>query len=118
MGGLMSVTGLPDGEPGGGPVKVGVAVTDLLTGMYAATAILAALAHRDRSGKGQHVDLALLDVQVAKALSEIVIIFVRRHENSGVQAIAPSFTPCNTASRIPIFGRLAAYSMWSSFTPA
>ena len=65
MGGLMSVTGEPDGVPGGGPVKVGVALTDLLTGMYAATAVLAALAHRDRTGEGQHVDLSLLDVQVA-----------------------------------------------------
>jgi crotonobetainyl-CoA:carnitine CoA-transferase CaiB-like acyl-CoA transferase len=65
VGGLMSVTGEPDDVPGGGPMKVGVAVTDLLTGMYAATAILAALAHRDRTGQGQHVDLALLDVQVA-----------------------------------------------------
>jgi crotonobetainyl-CoA:carnitine CoA-transferase CaiB-like acyl-CoA transferase len=65
MGGLMSVTGEPDGAPGGGPMKVGVAIADLLTGMYAATAALAALAHRDRSGRGQHVDLALLDVQVA-----------------------------------------------------
>ena len=61
MGGLMSVTGEPDGSP----MKVGVAITDILTGMYAATAVLAALAHRDRSGKGQHVDLSLLDVQVA-----------------------------------------------------
>ncbi len=65
MGGLMSITGEPDGEPGGGPMKVGVAIADILTGMYAATAVLAALAHRDRSGRGQHVDLALLDVQVA-----------------------------------------------------
>ncbi len=65
MGGLMSVTGAPDGAPGGGPMKVGVAVTDVLTGMYAATAVLAALAHRERSGRGQHVDLSLLDVQVA-----------------------------------------------------
>jgi crotonobetainyl-CoA:carnitine CoA-transferase CaiB-like acyl-CoA transferase len=65
MGGLMSVTGAPDGVAGGGPMKVGVAVTDVLTGMYAATAVLAALAHRDRSGRGQHVDLSLLDVQVA-----------------------------------------------------
>jgi crotonobetainyl-CoA:carnitine CoA-transferase CaiB-like acyl-CoA transferase len=65
MGGLMSVTGAPDGAPGGGPMKVGVAVTDVLTGMYAATAALAALAHRERSGRGQHVDLSLLDVQVA-----------------------------------------------------
>ncbi|HVL75223.1 MAG TPA: CaiB/BaiF CoA-transferase family protein, partial [Noviherbaspirillum sp.] len=65
MGGLMSLTGLPDGEPGGGPMKVGVALTDVLTGLYAATAVLAALAHRDQGGKGQHIDLALLDVQVA-----------------------------------------------------
>ncbi len=65
MGGLMSVTGEPDGAPGGGPTKVGVAIADLLTGMYAATAVLAALAHRDRSGRGQRIDLALLDVQVA-----------------------------------------------------
>jgi crotonobetainyl-CoA:carnitine CoA-transferase CaiB-like acyl-CoA transferase len=71
MGGLMSITGAPDGEPGGGPMKVGVAVTDVLTGMYAATAILAALAHRDRTGRGQHVDLALLDVQVAMLANQV-----------------------------------------------
>ena len=65
MGGLMSITGEPDGVPGGGPVKVGVAIADILTGMYAATAVLAALAQRERSGLGQQVDLALLDVQVA-----------------------------------------------------
>jgi crotonobetainyl-CoA:carnitine CoA-transferase CaiB-like acyl-CoA transferase len=70
MGGLMSVTGAPDGVPGGGPMKVGVALTDLLTGMYAATAILAALAHRDRTGRGQHVDLSLLDVQVASLANQ------------------------------------------------
>ncbi|HEY2510827.1 MAG TPA: CaiB/BaiF CoA-transferase family protein [Polyangiaceae bacterium] len=61
MGGLMSVTGEPDGEP----MKAGVAITDLFTGMYVATAVLAALAHRERTGEGQRVDLALLDVQVA-----------------------------------------------------
>jgi len=65
MGGMMSVTGRADGEEGGGPIKVGVAVTDLFTGLYASNAILAALAHRERSGHGQHIDLALLDVQVA-----------------------------------------------------
>lgn len=65
MGGLMSVTGQPDGEPGAGPVKVGVAVTDIFTGLYATIGILGALAHRDRTGEGQQVDLALLDVQVA-----------------------------------------------------
>lgn len=65
LGGLMSLTGLPDGEPGGGPMKVGVALTDILTGLYATNAIQAALAWRERTGQGQHIDLALLDVQIA-----------------------------------------------------
>ncbi|WP_345797562.1 CaiB/BaiF CoA-transferase family protein [Castellaniella sp. MT123] len=65
LGGLMSVTGRPDEEPGGGPMKVGVALTDILTGLYAANAIQAALAAREQTGIGQHVDMALLDVQVA-----------------------------------------------------
>ena len=65
MGGLMSITGRADGEEGAGPVKVGVALTDILTGMYASTAILAAVQSRDRTGVGQHIDIGLLDVQVA-----------------------------------------------------
>jgi crotonobetainyl-CoA:carnitine CoA-transferase CaiB-like acyl-CoA transferase len=65
LGGLMSITGLPDSEPGGGPTKVGVALTDIVSGLYASNAVLAALAHRDRTGVGQHIDIALLDVQVA-----------------------------------------------------
>ena len=65
LGGLMSVTGRPDDEPGGGPMKAGVALTDILTGLYAANAIQAALAARERTGQGQYVDMALLDVQVA-----------------------------------------------------
>ena len=65
LGGLMSVTGLPDDEEGGGPVKTGVALTDILTGLYAGNAILAALLHRQQTGEGQYIDLALLDVQVA-----------------------------------------------------
>jgi crotonobetainyl-CoA:carnitine CoA-transferase CaiB-like acyl-CoA transferase len=65
MGGLMSLTGVPDGEPGAGPQKVGVAVADLMCGMYAVAAVLAALHERDRSGHGQYIDLALLDTQVA-----------------------------------------------------
>jgi crotonobetainyl-CoA:carnitine CoA-transferase CaiB-like acyl-CoA transferase len=65
IGGLMSVTGERDDLPGGGPQKVGVAVADLFTGMYAATAILAALRHRDATGQGQAIDMALLDTQVA-----------------------------------------------------
>jgi crotonobetainyl-CoA:carnitine CoA-transferase CaiB-like acyl-CoA transferase len=65
MGGLMSITGRQDDEPGAGPQKAGVAVTDILTGLYAAIGILAALTHRERTGIGQHIDLGLLDVQVA-----------------------------------------------------
>jgi len=65
LGGLMSVTGERDDLSGGGPQKVGVAVADLFTGMYATSAIVAALFHRERTGEGQHIDLALLDAQVA-----------------------------------------------------
>ncbi len=65
MGGLMSVTGEADALPGGGPQKVGVAVTDLFTGLYAANAIQAALIARMRTGIGQQLDLALLDTSVA-----------------------------------------------------
>jgi crotonobetainyl-CoA:carnitine CoA-transferase CaiB-like acyl-CoA transferase len=65
IGGLMSVTGERDDRPGGGPQKVGVAVADLFTGLYATVAILAALRHRDATGEGQVIDMALLDTQVA-----------------------------------------------------
>jgi crotonobetainyl-CoA:carnitine CoA-transferase CaiB-like acyl-CoA transferase len=65
MGGLMSITGQPDGAEGEGPQKVGVALTDIMTGLYATIGILAALAERERSGQGQHIDLALLDVTAA-----------------------------------------------------
>jgi glutaryl-CoA transferase len=65
MGGMMSVTGEPDGAPGGGPQRAGVPVADIITGMYASIAICAALAHRAESGAGQHLDLALLDSQIA-----------------------------------------------------
>ena len=65
MGGLMSITGERDDLPGGGPQKVGVAVADLFTGMYATVSVLAALAYRDVSGRGQYIDMALLDTQVA-----------------------------------------------------
>lgn len=65
MGGLMSITGHPDGAEGGGPVKVGVAVVDLFTGMYAATSILSALIGRGRTGEGTWIDISLLDVQVS-----------------------------------------------------
>lgn len=63
--GMMSITGRADGEPGGGGVRVGVALTDLFTGVYASTAVLAALRAREQTGRGQHVDMALLDVGMA-----------------------------------------------------
>ena len=65
MGGLMSVTGEKDGKPGGGPLKVGVPIVDLMTGMYTAVSVLAALARRNETGVGAYVDTAMLDVQVA-----------------------------------------------------
>jgi formyl-CoA transferase len=65
MGGFMSITGERDALPGGGPQKAGVAVSDLMTGMYATVAILAALTERDRSGRGRHIDMALFDTMVA-----------------------------------------------------
>ncbi|MBF9045931.1 CoA transferase [Rhodobacterales bacterium LSUCC0031] len=65
MGGMMSVTGQADGTPGAEPMKTGVALTDLLTGLYAVIGILSALRHRDATGEGQHIDMSLLDVQVA-----------------------------------------------------
>ena len=65
MGGMMSVTGEPDDAPGGGPQRAGVPIADIITGMYASIAICAALAHRAATGVGQHLDLALLDSQIA-----------------------------------------------------
>ena len=70
LGGLMSLTGRPEGDEGAGPVKVGVALTDILTGLYSTVAILAALAHRQHDGGGQHIDMALLDVQVASLANQ------------------------------------------------
>src|SRR5687767_7830802 len=65
MGGLMSITGERDDLPGGGPQRVGVPIVDMMTGMYASIAVCAAIAHRAETGVGQHLDLALLDTQVA-----------------------------------------------------
>jgi len=75
MGGLMSITGERDGQPGAGPQKVGIAITDVLTGMYASVSILAALNHRERTGQGQYIDAALLDTIVAFNANQIVSYF-------------------------------------------
>jgi crotonobetainyl-CoA:carnitine CoA-transferase CaiB-like acyl-CoA transferase len=76
MGGLMSITGQPDGAPGAEPMKVGVAVVDLFTGLYASNAILAALWHARETGEGQHVDIALFDVQAAMLANQATNWFV------------------------------------------
>jgi crotonobetainyl-CoA:carnitine CoA-transferase CaiB-like acyl-CoA transferase len=70
MSGLMSITGRPDGEPGSGPLKVGIPVSDLFTGQYAAISILAAITHRLRTGEGQYIDCALLDSQIAVLVNQ------------------------------------------------
>ena len=76
MGGLMSITGQPDGIPGAEPMKVGVAVVDLFTGRYASNAILAALMHARATGEGQSIDIALFDVQAAMLANQAANYFV------------------------------------------
>jgi crotonobetainyl-CoA:carnitine CoA-transferase CaiB-like acyl-CoA transferase len=99
MSGLMSVTGVPDGEPGAGPVKVGYSVSDLTAGFYAVCAILAALRHRDQvSGRGQHIDLALLDAQIA-AMSHI-----------GMNYLATGKLPPRTGSGSPVTAPFRAFA--------
>lgn len=93
MGGLMSVTGERDGVPGGGPQRAGVAVADLLAGMYATTGILAALQHRDRGHGGQHIDISLLDCMVGSLVNQsmnyLVTGQVPQRMGSGHPNIAP-----------------------------
>jgi len=93
LGGLMSVTGLPDDETGGGPMKVGVALTDVLTGLHAVSAILAALAWRERSGEGQHIDLALLDVQVSCLANQAMNYLVTGKSPARLGNAHPSIVP-------------------------
>jgi crotonobetainyl-CoA:carnitine CoA-transferase CaiB-like acyl-CoA transferase len=93
MGGLMSVTGAPDGEPGGGPQKVGVALTDIMTGLYAVIGIQAALAERARSGMGQHVDLALLDVTAATLANQATNYLVGGLNPSRLGNAHPNIVP-------------------------
>ena len=93
MGGLMSITGERDGKPGGGPQKVGVAITDVMTGLYSTVGILSALRARDLTGEGQHLDMALMDVQVAALANQASSYLV-----TGVSPVRlgnehPSITP-------------------------
>lgn len=93
MGGFMSITGERDDRPGGGPQKAGVAVSDLMTGMYATVAILAALAWRERSGRGQHLDLALLDTMVAMLANMNMNYLVSGHTPGRAGNAHPNIVP-------------------------
>ncbi len=93
MGGLMSVTGQPDGAPGAEPMKVGVAVVDLFTGLYASNAILAALLHARATGEGQHIDLSLFDVQAAVLANQATNYFVSGETPSRMGNAHPNLAP-------------------------
>jgi crotonobetainyl-CoA:carnitine CoA-transferase CaiB-like acyl-CoA transferase len=97
MGGLMSVTGRADDEEGAGPQKVGVALTDILTGLYATNAILAALAHREQAGQGQYIDLALLDVQVACLANQAMNYLVSGRRRGAWATAIPTSCPTRTS---------------------
>jgi len=93
MGGLMSVTGQPDGAPGAEPMKVGVAVVDLFTGLYASNAIMAALLHARASGEGQHIDIALFDVQAAMLANQAANYFVSGKAPTRMGNAHPNLAP-------------------------
>lgn len=93
LGGLMSITGRSDDEEGGGPVRTGVAVADLSTGMYATVAVLAAIIHRRETGLGQHIDLALLDTQVAMLANQASYFLVSGESPGRTGAWHPSLAP-------------------------
>ncbi|MFC0633913.1 CaiB/BaiF CoA transferase family protein [Brevundimonas balnearis] len=93
MGGLMSITGQPDGAPGAEPMKVGVAVADLFTGLYAANGILAALMHARATGEGQHVDIALFDVQAAMLANQASNWFVSGQAPTRMGNAHPNLAP-------------------------
>ncbi len=93
MGGLMSLTGIPDGEPGGGPMRAGVAVADLFTGMYCASAILAALNRRHQSGDGAAIDLSLFDTQLAVLANQASNALVAGRDPGRAGAGHPNIVP-------------------------
>ena len=120
MGGLMSITGERDDLPGGGPQKVGIAITDVLTGMYAALAITAAIAHRERGGEGQYIDVALLDTIVAFGANQIFNYFTSgkvpgRYGNAHANLLPYEVFPTADGHVILAVGNDA---QWTSFCKA
>jgi crotonobetainyl-CoA:carnitine CoA-transferase CaiB-like acyl-CoA transferase len=93
MGGLMSITGQPNGAPGAEPMKVGVAVVDLFTGLYASNAIMAALLHARATGQGQHIDIALFDVQAAMLANQATNWFVSGKAPTRMGNAHPNLAP-------------------------
>jgi crotonobetainyl-CoA:carnitine CoA-transferase CaiB-like acyl-CoA transferase len=89
----MSITGQADGAPGAEPMKVGVAVADLFTGMYAVTGILAALRHAERTGQGQHLDVCLLDAQIAMLANQAMNYFVSGQSPTRLGNAHPNIAP-------------------------
>ncbi len=109
LGGLMSVTGERDGMPGGGPQKVGVPIVDLMTGMYAAVSVLAALARRNETGLGDTIDIAMLDVQVAALANQAMNYLVsgktpRRNGNAHPNIQPQDVFPCKDGDFILVVG--------------
>ena len=96
MGGLMSITGEADGLPGGGPQRVGIPIIDMTTGMYATIAICAALAHRAVSGKGQWIDVALLDTCVAFLANQAMNYFATGESPTRIGNAHPNIVPYQT----------------------
>ena len=96
MGGLMSITGERDDAPGGGPQKAGVAIADLMTGMYATVAVLSALWERNSSGAGQHIDMALLDTQVGWLANQNLNFLVSGEPPRRMGNAHPNITPYQT----------------------
>ncbi|HYF20802.1 MAG TPA: CaiB/BaiF CoA-transferase family protein [Ramlibacter sp.] len=109
MGGLMSVTGERDGRPGGGPQKVGVPIVDLMTGMYTAVSVLAALARRNETGVGDSIDIAMLDVQVATLCNQAMNFLVsgkppRRNGNAHPNIQPQDVYACSDGDLILVVG--------------
>jgi crotonobetainyl-CoA:carnitine CoA-transferase CaiB-like acyl-CoA transferase len=96
MGGLMSITGERDDQPGGGPQRVGVPIVDMMTGMYASIAICAAIAHRERTGEGQAIDMALLDTQVAFLANQAMNYLVSGEVPARLGNTHPNIVPYQT----------------------
>lgn len=119
MGGIMSITGQPDGPP----TKVGVGIADVMTGMYASTAILAALRHRDRSGKGQQIDVCLLDCQIAWLINEGTNYLVsgtnpHRRGNEHPNIVPYSVFEASDGHVILAVGNDAQFQRWCAFADA